>query len=79
MTLDPERLARFEAKLDRVADDASKCLHILEGNGTPGLKTRVDRLEQTEASRQKWLGIIGGTAASGLFVALWAGIKQLVK
>lgn len=41
----------------------------LRGNGTPGIKTRVDRIEQTEAKRGKQ-----SLAVWGLIVAVLAQI-----
>lgn len=38
-TVTPSDLERVETKLDKI-------LSILNGNGTPGLLTRLDRLEQ---------------------------------
>jgi hypothetical protein len=35
-----------EQKLERIETDIAKCLSLLEGNGTEGIKIKVDRLEQ---------------------------------
>lgn len=33
-------------------------------NGTPGVKIELDRIKQSQQTRNKWLTIIGGTVAS---------------
>ncbi len=37
--------AKLESKVDSVADDTRRILKHLEGNGQPGLLTKVDRSE----------------------------------
>lgn len=47
--------------------------HTLRGNGTPGLTTRMDRVEQRAALVAKvawWALGIGGTIAGGIVVKL---------
>ncbi len=73
------QLAELAAEQCNTRELVERLVHAIEGNGTPGLKTRVDRLEQTEESRRRWAGIVGATAFSGLALAAWAGIKQLLK
>jgi hypothetical protein len=63
---------RLERKLDEV-------LHILNGNGTPGLKTRIDRLERL-ASGAAWLfGLVGGPALIAVFVLIVGWIRNEIK
>ena len=42
-----ERYAMIEEKLEKIS-------HVIDGNGSPGLKIRVDRLEISE-NRRSWL------------------------
>jgi hypothetical protein len=46
---------------------------LLNGNGKPGLKTRVDRIEQIELSR-KWSWKVAWTAIVGTAVGLIAKV-----
>ena len=51
-------------KLDAVAADVSEIKTTLNGNGAPGLKTRIDRLEQAAKSREWslkmiWTALVG--------------------
>ena len=80
-----DRLVRVEAsvgnlneKVDALNEKADRFLYAIEGNGTPGLKVRVDRLEQREESRAKWMGVAVAASISGILVALWTGFKVLV-
>lgn len=62
-----QTLGRIEGKLNAVVQRQDEHHATLYGNGAPGLKTRLDRLEQTEATRSKlvWVAI---TAAGTAFV-----------
>lgn len=53
--------SNFTKRLDRIEVS-------LDGNGKPGIKTRLDRLEQTEKGRCRlaWIAI---TAAGGAVIA----------
>lgn len=66
-----ERLARVEVLVSSTDEKLDQVLHALHGNGEPGMKVRVDRLEQAEKRRAKviWAAI---TSAVGLATAaLW--------
>ena len=45
---------------------------FLDGNGKPGLKTRIDRMEQLEVNRKWHLGYLWTAMVSG-FVAFFFG------
>lgn len=53
-------------KIDVLAGEVKHISEMLNGNGQPGLKVRIDRLEQTEGNR-KW----------GLRT-IWAAVVSLV-
>ena len=64
-----DQLERIEKKLDEIT-------YALNGNGTPGLKTRIDRLERL-ASGGAWVfGMIGGPAWIALFALLVNWIRN---
>ncbi|QNN24326.1 hypothetical protein HED60_19300 [Planctomycetales bacterium ZRK34] len=53
-------LARIEAKLDAMKDEADRHAHAIaaieiwrHGNGLPGVATRIDRLEQQQQQQQQ--------------------------
>lgn len=58
------KLAVIEDKVDRIDSKIDDIIYAIHGNGDPGLKTRVDRLEQNH-SRFKWV--------AGAICALFTG------
>ena len=70
-----ERLARIEERVAEVREDTVELRRGVFGyNGTPGLVTRLDRIEQIETHR-RWtiraivialLGVVGSMMAEGL-------------
>ncbi|HNQ22485.1 MAG TPA: hypothetical protein PKK06_05265 [Phycisphaerae bacterium] len=56
--------AAIHAKLDRL-DEA------IRGNGSTGIKVRLDRLEATERVRSKLLWIIAGSTVTLAVGAVW--------
>jgi hypothetical protein len=64
--------ARIAEQLDRIEGRVEKIDNTIHGNGQPGLKTVVDRHEQTLGIFKRLLwGILGvvGTIAGGLALA----------
>lgn len=74
--------ARMEQKIDTMAANQERIMHLLYGNGEPGLKGRVDRLEQDQIARDKdnekanarrekflWWAVTSGIA--GLAAGIW--------
>ena len=70
-----ERLVEVETKLDTVCSKLdnfiSKHDTVIFGNGTPGLRVKVDRLEQVEKMRSWhyrtiWAGLSGLLLKAGL-------------
>ena len=64
-----EQLSRIEKKLDEV-------LHTLNGNGTPGIKTRVALLEtaQAEQAKGRWMlltAVTSGIVSMFVVVGKW--------
>jgi hypothetical protein len=64
--------AEIKTKLDRL-DEA------IRGNGEPGLKTRIDRLERSEATRSRLLWLIAGSAVTGAISLVGSLILQALK
>jgi hypothetical protein len=60
-------LASIHAKLDRL-DEA---IRGTPGNGNPGIKVRLDRLESAQAARSKLLWIIATSVAALAVAAVW--------
>jgi hypothetical protein len=76
------RLARLEVQHEQIItllSDASTRQRVwqesvseaLNGNGHPGIKTRLDRLEQAQVSRSKLLWAAISFAVTALCAALW--------
>ena len=68
-----QTLGRIEGKLNSVVKLQDEHHTTLYGNGAPGLKTRVDRLEQTEATRSKlvWIAVTAAGTALAKSIASW--------
>ncbi len=68
---DSQRLAVLIERLDEVQCDVKRCVRLLEGNnGSPGLRMKVDRLEQREKTRGRALWVVFGTALASLGAVL---------
>jgi hypothetical protein len=65
-----ERLTAIETTQDRVVADVSAIRYAIDGNGTPGLKIRIDRIEQREARRERavWVAVTAAVGAVGMAV-----------
>jgi hypothetical protein len=59
-----DEFAAIHTKLDRL-DSA------IRGNGEPGIKVRLDRLESADAMRSKLMWIIAGSVVSLAVAAFW--------
>lgn len=67
----------IESKIDvigkdivEVCEDVKALRHTIEGNGQPGMKIRLDRLEQN-AERAKWLARLAlGASISAIITAI---------
>jgi hypothetical protein len=69
----------YESQLDRLERKQDEILYILNGNGTPGLKTRIDRLERL-ASGAAWIfGLVGGPAIIAVFVLIVGWLRNEIK
>jgi len=62
-----KEFAKLHAKLDQL-DEA------IRGNGKPGVQRRLDRLEASEASRNRLIWIITGSAVTLATTTLWQRI-----
>jgi hypothetical protein len=67
--LPPSACALHTQQLDRIEKRLERFEEALVGNGHPGIKTRIDRLEQS-AESAKWLGrATFGTALAAIVAA----------
>lgn len=48
-----DRLARIEEHVRESTRKIDSLIHVIDGNGFPGFRLRLDRLEQLEA-RRRW-------------------------
>lgn len=64
-------------QLDRIEGKVDRALLLLEGNGKPerGLVVRVDRLEQSEKRRARWVGAFGTAMIASLAGTLWGFLR----
>ena len=70
---DPEvRLALLEDWIEQIKNDTHEIKRALQGNGRPGLMTRLDRLEQKESVRDRHFWVIYPILASLAIGAVWA-------
>ena len=68
-----------ESQEDRLERKVDEILHMLNGNGSPGLKTRIDRLERL-ANGGAWVfGLVGGPMLIGMFVLVVNWIRSELK
>ncbi len=67
--------AALRADFHAVARDVRDIKHALEGNGKPGLKMQVDRLERSWALAA-WMAGLAFASSVALFVkAFWGAMK----
>lgn len=61
-----------------VMERLTRIEHLLTGNGNPekGIIVRVDRLEQNESRRAKYVGAAVGSAIAAVAAALWKLIAK---
>ena len=64
-----DEFGQIKDKLDRL-DEA------IRGNGEPGLKVRIDRLERAEAISSRLLWLITASAVTGALSLLWQAIRS---
>lgn len=56
---------------DRLLTLSQSNHEAIYGNGRPGLKMQVDRLEQRQKQRNKWHVLVGGAAVSIFLREVW--------
>lgn len=67
-------IATLDTKMDGMKDDIERLTHVvIDGNGQPGLVTRVDRLEQV-ASRRNTNSDIGAKGRWNLLSSIIGGL-----
>lgn len=65
MTTQENRLVRLEEGHGEINKKLDRIIYSMEGNGQPGMKVRVDRLE-TSAADAKWAKRAGFSALIGV-------------
>lgn len=71
-----EKVGRVLECLESIDDRLGKIEYTLNGNGVPGLKTRLDRMEQTHERQAGFMRWLAGLVTV-LFAAVWADIVKL--
>jgi hypothetical protein len=69
-----ERMARLEVMLAENTRDTKAIRYQIEGNGTPGLKTRIDRIEQRAKLVMWGMGITLPLALGAVGTMVYRGI-----
>lgn len=55
---DGRKLAQIDTKLDSLIISVSSLNKLLHGNGTPGMKTELDRLKQRDIQRERLVSVL---------------------
>ena len=75
-----ERVVRLEGESEGLNKKLDRVLYLLEGNGTPGIIVRVDRLEQP-AEADRWIRrvFIGAVvvAIAGMAMQFLTGFERI--
>lgn len=67
---DRERVVKLEGLVERVFHDVQRVMTIIDGNGQPGLLTRLDRLERLSEARGRYM--------AGLLIAIVPLVVKVV-
>lgn len=59
-------LATLNEKIDTLLERQKEIHVAVYGNGEDGLKTKVDRLEQSEGRNRRWVWVAGAAALSAI-------------
>lgn len=73
--MNEREFAELRAEFKRVAKDIGDIKHAIEGNGKPGLKMQVDRLERNWALAAWAAGLAFASSVGLLIKAFWDSIK----
>lgn len=72
---DHDTIINHGHRLQRAEEDVKDLQHVVYGNGTPGLKTDVDRLKQrglrTKEAWGLWIGMVSAVIAALGVLASW--------
>lgn len=71
-----ERVGQVLATLEQIQAQLNKIEYTLNGNGTPGIKTRLDRVEQTHG-RQRAVLLFLSTLVTALFGTVCAAALKV--
>lgn len=61
----------FEAKIMQLCEQVNRIDVAIRGNGEPGIKTRLDRLERSEVVRSRLQWIVAAATVSLILGQLW--------
>lgn len=66
----------MKTQLDRIEEELKKLNHMVTGNGTPerGIIVRLDRIEQNEKTRNKYVGAAIVAAIGAAVTTAWSKI-----
>lgn len=69
-----ETLAEVGARVEGLAVVINELRYSIQGNGQPGIKVRLDRLEQSHIFT-KWVVGLFATAVIGAIISLYFGVR----
>lgn len=64
--------ACVSSSMIEIKDRLTAIEHGLNGNSRPGIKTRLDRLEQEQIRRDRFLWLVAGIATTSFLTRLFA-------
>lgn len=73
-----DRLARIEEHVQESTRKIDSLIHVIDGNGFPGFRLRLDRLEQLEARRRWYHHTAIGAAIVSLVSAALVVVRKLM-
>lgn len=71
-----EALGELAEKAETLEREMGQVSYAIFGNGEPGIKTRLDRVEQNEARRMKWVSGIVLALVPAIAGWVWWAIKH---
>lgn len=62
--------------LQKLEETVDRLVHSIEGNGQPGIKIRIDRLEQNAETRRWFTRTALGAAIGSIVVSIFTWLKN---